>query len=95
MDYIHSIFSNKDSAADIRRRRLVVDLSSVEGPVPPVKVRYVSPRIAEAYASLTEKTLTRDINELIGQGLVIKTSVGLIATKNLMRAFLPPKRKVI
>ncbi len=95
MDYIHFIFSNKDSATDIRRRRLVVDLSGLDDHVIPSKARHISPIIAEAYASLTEKTLTRDINALIGLGLIVKTSKGLIANKNLMRAFLPPKRKII
>lgn len=95
MDYIHSVFRNKDSATERRRKRIVIDLSEIDNPVPPLKVRHISPRIAEAYASLTEKTLARDINALIGLDLIVKTPKGLIANKNLMRAFLPPKRKVI
>lgn len=95
MDYIHSVFSNKDSATDRRRRRFVVDLSGIKNPIVPLKARHISPRIAEAYASLTEKTLNRDINALIKMGLIVKTPSGIVANKNLMRAFLPPKRKII
>ena len=91
MDYIHSVFSNKDSAPEVRRRRLVVDLSNMVDPVPITKVRHISPRIAEAYASLTEKTVFRDVNTLIKRGMVIKTAEGIVANKGLMHAFLPPK----
>jgi len=91
MDYIHSAFSNKDSAPEVRRRRFVVDLSNMVDPVPITKARHISPRIAEAYASLTEKTVFRDVNTLIKRGMVIKTAEGIVANKGLMQAFLPPK----
>jgi Fic family protein len=94
MDYIHSIFS-KDSTSNRRRRSLVIDMSGMGSPVQQSNVRHISPKIAEAYASLTEKTLTRDINALIELKLIVKTPDGLIANKNLMRAFLPPKRQII
>lgn len=91
MDYIHSVFRNKNSATEVRRRRLAVDLSSRLDPVPISKTRHVSPRMAEAYASLTEKTVTRDVNALIDLGIVFKTPKGIIANKELLHAFLPPK----
>ncbi|MBC2704879.1 Fic family protein [Desulfobacula sp.] len=91
LDYIHDVFSDKDSAPEVRRRRFAVDLSNLVDPVPVAKARHISPRIAEAYASLTEKTVTRDINALIKLGVVIKTPQGIVANKGLMHAFLPPK----
>lgn len=94
MDYIHDTFSNKDSVTDVRRRRLAVDLSSQIDPVPVSKVRHISPRIAEAYANLTEKTVSRDINALIKLNLAVKTKSGIIANSCLMHAFLPPKIKL-
>ncbi|MBW1720396.1 MAG: Fic family protein [Deltaproteobacteria bacterium] len=91
MDYIHDTFRNKDSVTDVRRRRLAVDLSSQVDPVSMSKVRHISPRIAEAYANLTEKTVSRDINSLIKLNLAVKTKSGIVANSNLMHAFLPPK----
>ena len=91
LDYIHDVFSNKDSITEVRQRRFAVDLSSLVEPVSIAKARHISPRIAEAYASLTEKTVTRDINALIKLGIVIKTPKGIVANKRLMHAFLPPK----
>jgi len=95
MDYVHFMFRNKDSAGDVRRKRLVIDLSDRNDPVHALNARHISPRVAEAYAALTDKTLMRDINALLEMGLIAKTPQGLIANKNLMRAFLPPKRMVV
>ena len=89
-DYIHEQFSNKDGKAEVRRRRLVIDLSASIKPVALAKLRYISPRIAEAYAGLTDKTLTRDVNALIKMGLVKKDKDGVRARQETMSAFLAP-----
>ena len=91
-NYIHEQFRNKDRSTDIRRRRLVIDLSRTTGYVPVLEVRHISPRIAEAYANKTDKTVKRDINVLENMNLVERTSKGVRAKREIMLAFLPPKR---
>lgn len=89
INYIHDRFRGEDSLANIRRRRLVIDLSEQAKPVPTSKLRHISPRIAEAYAGKTDKTMIRDINHLIAMGLVERTRGGVRAKPEIMLAFLP------
>lgn len=91
--YVHAHFRNKDSKTDIRRRRLVLDLSEKDKSVTLPELRHISPRIAEAYAGKTDKTVQRDINFLIQMHLVVKTTNGYRANRRIMRAFLPQKRR--
>lgn len=91
-NYVHDQFKGKDSVPDLRRRRLVLDLSAKKEPVPISEIRFVSPRIAEAYADKTMKTVRRDINRLEGMGLVEKTPEGVRAKREIMLAFLPQTR---
>lgn len=93
INHVHAVFKDRDSAADLRRRRLVIDLSHFENPVPVPEVRYISPRIAEAYASKTEKTVKRDINTLVEMNLIAKSGDGVRAMKEAMLAFISPVRK--
>ncbi len=88
-NYVHEQFKDKNSAADVRRRHLVLDLSRTKDPVPLPKIRQISPRIAESYANKTAKTITRDINILTSMGLVKWTLEGLRAKREIVLAFLP------
>jgi len=92
INYIHDRFRDKDSTANVRRRRLMIDLSREDEPVPTSRVRHISPRIAEAYAGKTDKTVIRDINHLITMGLVERTRKGIRAKPEIMFAFLPRTR---
>jgi Fic family protein len=92
INYVHDQFRDEHSIADIRRRRLVIDLSEMREPVPTLKIRHISPRIAEAYAGKTDKTVMRDINNLIDMGLVAKGREGVRARREIMYAFLPRTR---
>lgn len=90
--FVYDQFRNKDSKTNNRRRLLVLDLSDARSAVPLHELRHVSPRIAEAYAGKTEKTVQRDINDLARRGLVLRTSKGYRANSGRIRAFLPQKR---
>lgn len=90
-NFVHEKFKDKNSEAFVRRRRLALDISRNEGPVPISKVKDVSTRIATAYAKKTHKTLMRDINELISMGLVENSTKGIRAKKEIILAFLPAK----
>jgi len=92
INFVHEVFRDKDTEANRRRRRLVIDLSARTEPVPLSELRYVSPRIAEAYADKTEKTIQRDVNQLVKLGLLAKTKKGVRTQPEIMLAFLPAVR---
>lgn len=93
VDFVHEMFrSEKDSPANIRRRRLVIDLSRCDGPVPRSGIRTISPRIAEGYSGKTDKTVKRDLNFLENMEMIVKEPAGYRARAELMAAFLPMKR---
>ena len=88
-NYVHTQFHDRKGFANTRRRNLVLDLSEVDGPVPPRDIRTLTPRLAEAYLNKTSKTITRDINVLKTMGLVRQTREGIEPTVDMMLAFLP------
>lgn len=92
INYVHERFRDKDSPAQIRRRRLAIDLSLRAGPVPIQDISQITPRIAAGYAGLSEKTIRRDVRELERMELVAVTPEGARARPEAMRAFLPPTR---
>lgn len=88
-NYVHEAFHNQDSPSDIRRRHLVLDLSEANGPKRRVSLPRLTPRLSEAYAGKTGKTLTRDINALVRMNLLSRTPEGYIANRKQLLAFLP------
>lgn len=89
INYIHDSFRDKESDTDIRRRRLIIDLSDQVDPVSTPNIRHISPRIAEAYADKTDKTVKRDLAVLKTMQLVTRTSKGYEASIHRMWAFIP------
>ncbi|MYC23747.1 MAG: Fic family protein [Caldilineaceae bacterium SB0662_bin_25] len=90
MNHVHSSFRQKVTPTDLRRRQLVVDLSEETEPVPIVQLRYLSPRIAEAYAGKTDRTIRRDVNVLERMDLIRRNFEGIEINRELMSAFLSP-----
>lgn len=93
VNYIHDLFRNQDTRAGIRRRRLAIDLSVAGRVVPVSEIRYLTPRLAAAYASKTEKTVKRDLNHLEQLGLLRRSRRGVRAQTELILAFLPAVRE--
>ena len=86
-NYVHMCFRDRSGRADIRRRHLVLDLSAHDEVVARRDIRLLTPRLAEAYAGKTDKTITRDLNVLSSMGLVIRTRRSISANKRIMEAF--------
>lgn len=84
--YVHSLFRDKTSPADLRRRSLAIELSKLDAPVQIPHILEKAPRLARDYSVLTHKTLTRDINDLLDLGIVEKTSGGLRACRYMLNA---------
>lgn len=69
-DYVYSKFRGKSSESRDRQRSLVFALSNEDLAVPVKELPLLDPRLARAYAGKTERTLARDVNELVSIGLV-------------------------
>lgn len=92
VNFVYDTFKNLDSATDVRQRQLVLDLTKQTNPVLVKELRHISPRIAEAYAGKTSKTIQRDVNKLVKMGLIERKPDGIVVKRELMLAFLPGVR---
>ncbi|MEM9400326.1 MAG: Fic family protein [Verrucomicrobiota bacterium] len=90
-NYVHESFQDKNSVAEVRQRRLALDLAQQQEHVPISKIAELTPRLAKAYANKSPKTISRDVNELVKIKLVEKTSKGIRARKEIILAFLPSR----
>jgi cell filamentation protein, protein adenylyltransferase len=88
--HVYEHFGRAQGPAAQRRRRLALDLSAAGAdPVPGQALRRMTPELAEAYAGKTDKTLTRDINMLVRDGLLRKSGAGYVANREAIEAFRP------
>ena len=90
--FVYQAFGHTNSETDVRRRRLVLDLSKRDEAVPQGELRRVSPAVAEAYAGKTSKTVTRDVNALLELDLIERVAEGLRPRSRMILAFLPEVR---
>jgi cell filamentation protein, protein adenylyltransferase len=92
--FVHQTFSGRSSPADVRRLRLVLDLSRTfhasGDPVPKRAIPDLTPRLAGAYATKTEKTLSRDLNEIKRLGLLRQEPDGWVPADESLRGLQPP-----
>ena len=87
--YVGSVFRDKTSLADLRRKYLALDLARVEGPVPVSALPEVSVRVAKYYSTKTAKTISRDVADLVRMGFIARTGDGVYALTDRVRAFRP------
>ena len=62
--------AGRSSKISMRRRILMEDISRAGGPVKVSRLLGLSSRVARAYSDTSERTLARDVDELIGLGLL-------------------------
>jgi hypothetical protein len=74
-------------------QRLAVDLMAVERRVPRRELWTITNRVAEMYRGRTEKTLSRDLNELKRIGLIEFGRGGWRAAVEQLAAFESPARE--
>ncbi|MDR1266054.1 MAG: Fic family protein [Propionibacteriaceae bacterium] len=93
--FIHEIFRSQTQGEASRRRRALVLALPEDTPVPPSRMRRLTPELAEAYAGKTQKTVSHDVNRLKRLGLIVgPADGGYRANTTLMSAFLPPVRRL-
>ena len=87
--YVHERFRDHTGTVNDRRRRLVLDLSQEEIPKRRTEIAELTPRLAAAYARLTDRALSRDLNVLINMGLIRRLGDLYLANKEVIMSFLP------
>jgi Fic family protein len=99
--YVHQRFGEASTEGQRRQLRLVKDLSKASitavpshplprlVPIARAKLRRLSPDLAEAYATKTERTLSRDLNALERQGLISRAAEGWVPNSDSVLAFMP------
>jgi hypothetical protein len=88
--FIYQSFGDTRTAAQGRRRRLVLELSKQDQPVQRSELLAISPKVAGLYAGKTGKTLSRDIHALEDMDLIELTPAGYTAKRDKILAFRPP-----
>lgn len=87
--YVYQQFGDAKTPRHIRQRQLVLDLSKQSEPVPRAGLRELSAKVALAYAQRGEKTLTRDLNELVERDLVVLDAGGYRPRREKILSLLP------
>ncbi|MSO42174.1 MAG: Fic family protein [Solirubrobacterales bacterium] len=80
--FVYQTFGGLRGESDTRKLHLVLDLSSAhreaEEPIERAALTTLTPRLAQAYATKTEKTLTRDLNAIEKLGLLRRKGSGWV-----------------
>jgi Fic family protein len=90
--FVYDAFKKeKLSSADKRRRDLVIELSSLDKPIAFSDVKLATPRIASAFAKVSQATLLRDLRVLADKELILISRGNVFVNKRLITAFLPSR----
>lgn len=92
LNYVHETLGRLKSVTEERRRHLVLDLTAKGEPVPVSELPNVSVRVAREYTNVSERTLARDVKDLIDQQYLVKVKGGVRANEARITAFLPARR---
>lgn len=85
-DVVNGHFHSLRGKTAERQHRLLLDLTK---PTDRREITHVSPRVAELYAGLSDKTATRDLNALELAGLVVRDGDTIASNYGLVLEFLP------
>jgi Fic family protein len=92
-NYVHEAFQAQNSISQVRQRHLVLDLSGQPDWVEFGKIAELTPRLAKAYAGKTPKTVQRDVNAIVGMGLIERKGRKVKARREVILAFLPLRNR--
>lgn len=88
-NYVHEIMRNEPNGDTQRRRRELVLSLPESGVTKRAELRRINGFIAEMYAGKGDKTLTRDINQLVRLRLLRRENGAFVPNIRKMDAFLP------
>lgn len=89
INFIYREFDEPLSPTERRRRSLAVSLAETTEPVKIRDLETLNPHIAREYATVSARTLVRDIVALAGRGLLVVDHEGVISNRERVLAFLP------
>ena len=92
-NYVDEQFGERPSAPELRQKNLVLDLSERGDWVATSEISRLSPSLAASYATKQGKTVSRDVNALVGRGLIEKRGAKIRARREIILAFLPPRKR--
>jgi Fic family protein len=92
-DYVYELFNDQRTETGLRQRDLLLALGARpwQG-IPRKDLTDLSPGLARRYAGTSDRTLSRDLNALLEEGMVVKTDEGYRARLEVVLAFLPPRK---
>ena len=93
INHIHNSFSGKHSKADERKKELMLEISKIgqrENTID--EIHYGTARIAEMYANLSLRTMSRDIDDLVEMKLLIKKQDKHSSNLASLTAYMVPVR---
>lgn len=79
--FIYQRFGGAQSATKHRQLRLALAISGQNEPVARSRIAALTPELAQAYATKTAKTVTRDLNALIRMGLIRREGSRFVAAR--------------
>jgi Fic family protein len=91
-DVVYGAFRHQSGEAAHRRRMVALELAAECEGVSLPKLRRLTPEIAEMYAGRTNKTITRDINELEKMNLICKRDKLVQVNSGMLSQFLPGRK---
>lgn len=88
-DFIHASFPKNPTVAQQRRKRLALDLTDhrFDKPVKLSEIRELTAAVALAYADRTDRTIQRDLNELVKMELLKRDAAGYKPNTDILLAF--------
>jgi len=103
--FVYETFGEIKGTAERRRLRLVKDVSRASivpadgvgfptlKPIARGELRHLSPQLAELYAGMADRTLTRDLDELLRRDLIERRPEGYVPASDRVLAFMAPARE--
>jgi Fic family protein len=92
-DYVHERFNDQRTETGQRQRDLLLALGARPWQMIPRKdLTDLTPGLARRYAGTSDRTLSRDLNALLDQGLMERMEDGYRARLEIVLAFLPPRK---
>lgn len=88
-DHIHRAFPKQMTATQQRRIQLALSLGNtdIEAPVVAATIRELTPALAAAYATRSDRTISRDLNALTGMNLLKRDDDGYRSNSEVLFAF--------
>lgn len=81
------LFQEGNDEPTRRQRQVLLDLATTDRPVPLNRLSSLSPILAKLYAGVSEKTLRRDVDALLGAGVLQRDADGLRVDLSNVLAF--------